>query len=59
MSAFRSITPFLRTARSSLRGGNVNPVTAALKKQNISPILNTYRSYAVFERTKPHVNIGM
>ncbi|KAH6696864.1 elongation factor Tu, partial [Plectosphaerella plurivora] len=58
MSAFRAITPFLRTARSGLRGGNVNPVTAALKKQNISPILNTYRSYAVFERTKPHVNIG-
>lgn len=58
MSSFRAISPFLRTARSSLRGGHVNPVTAALKKQNVSPVLNVYRTYAVFERSKPHVNIG-
>lgn len=59
-TAFRSIAPFLRTARHGLKNGNVNPLQAALKKQNATGILNSYRTYAaVYERTKPHVNIGM
>ncbi|KJZ74237.1 Elongation factor Tu [Hirsutella minnesotensis 3608] len=52
-AAFRSVAPFLRTARHGL-----NPLQSAIKKQNASGILNIYRSYAVYERTKPHVNIG-
>lgn len=57
-SAFRSVAPFLRTARQGLRGGRVNPLQSALKPQAAAGMLNLYRSYAVFERTKPHVNIG-
>lgn len=57
--AFRSIAPFLRTARHGLRSGRVNPLQTAIKPQTASGILNIYRSYAVFERSKPHVNIGM
>lgn len=57
-TAFRSVTPFLRTARQGLRTGNANPLRHALKKQNAATALNIYRTYAVFERTKPHVNIG-
>ncbi|KAM4056138.1 elongation factor tu GTP binding domain-containing protein [Hirsutella rhossiliensis] len=52
-TAFRSVAPFLRTARHGL-----NPLQSAIKKQSASGILNLYRTYAVFERTKPHVNIG-
>ncbi|UNI18983.1 translation elongation factor Tu [Purpureocillium takamizusanense] len=55
-AAFRSVAPFLRTARHGL--GRVNPLQSAIKKQNASGILNIYRTYAVFERSKPHVNIG-
>lgn len=55
-AAFRSVAPFLRTARPGL--GRVNPLQSAIKKQNASGILNIYRTYAVFERSKPHVNIG-
>jgi elongation factor Tu len=59
-AAFRSVAPFLRTARHGLRNGRVNPLQSAFKPQNTSGMLNIYRSYAaVFERTKPHVNIGM
>lgn len=58
-ASLRSVAPFFRTARASLRQGNVSPLQAALKRQNVSPILNVYRTYAVYERTKPHVNIGM
>jgi elongation factor Tu len=29
-----------------------------MKKQTAAGALNIYRTYAVFERTKPHVNIG-
>lgn len=57
-TAFRSVAPFLRTARASLRQGNVSPLQAALKSKNVSPVLNVCRNYAVFERSKPHVNIG-
>lgn len=57
-TAFRSLAPFMRTARSGLSAGRINPLQSALKKQNAAGVLNLYRSYAVFERTKPHVNIG-
>lgn len=57
-TAFRSLAPFLRTARSSLKTGHVNPLQSAFKKQNAAGVLNLYRTYAVFERSKPHVNIG-
>ena len=61
MSAFvRTVTPFLHTARSALRQGNsVSPLQHALLRQNGAQVLNACRTYAtVFERTKPHVNIG-
>ncbi|PSS13084.1 hypothetical protein M430DRAFT_52262 [Amorphotheca resinae ATCC 22711] len=56
----RSVNPFLRTARSALQQGNsVSPLQHALRRQNGAAVLNAARSYAtVFERTKPHVNIG-
>ncbi|CAH0053320.1 unnamed protein product [Clonostachys solani] len=57
-AAFRSIAPFLRTARHGLKNGNVSPLQSALKRQNAAGFMNVYRTYAVFERTKPHVNIG-
>ncbi|CAG9999774.1 unnamed protein product [Clonostachys byssicola] len=57
-AAFRSIAPFLRTARHGLKNGNVSPLQSALKRQNAAGFMNAYRTYAVFERTKPHVNIG-
>ncbi|KAJ4389502.1 translation elongation factor Tu [Gnomoniopsis smithogilvyi] len=55
MSSLRTLAPFLRTARSSYRSGN--PLIS-LQRQSASPVLNLRRGYAVFERTKPHVNIG-
>ncbi|CAG8953261.1 hypothetical protein HYFRA_00003465 [Hymenoscyphus fraxineus] len=61
MPAFaRSVTPFLRTARSSwLQGSTVSPLQHALRGQKGAAVLNTARTYATaFERTKPHVNIG-
>jgi hypothetical protein len=61
MLAFvRTVTPFLRTARSALYQGNaVSPLQHALRPQNGTQV-NACRAYAaVFERTKPHVNIGM
>lgn len=57
-TAFRSLAPFLRTARHGLKAAPINPLQSALKKQNASGVLNLYRTYAVFERSKPHVNIG-
>ncbi|UKZ83478.1 translation elongation factor Tu [Trichoderma virens FT-333] len=58
-TAFRSIAPFLRTARHGLKAGSVNPLQAALKNnRSAAGVLNLARTYAVFERTKPHVNIG-
>lgn len=62
MPAFaRSITPFFQTARSALRQGNaVSPLQHALRRQNGAAVINAARSYATaFERSKPHVNIGM
>ncbi|KAF4974137.1 hypothetical protein FDECE_18701, partial [Fusarium decemcellulare] len=57
-TAFRSLAPFLRTARHGLKANPINPLQSAFKKQNASGVLNLYRTYAVYERTKPHVNIG-
>ena len=57
-TAFRSLAPFLRTARSGIQTGRANPLQSAFKKQNAAGVLNLYRTYAVFERSKPHVNIG-
>jgi elongation factor Tu len=48
----------LRTARQGLRANPVNPLQSAFTKKNASGVLNLYRTYAVFERSKPHVNIG-
>ncbi|XXH00664.1 hypothetical protein Hte_007014 [Hypoxylon texense] len=60
MSAFtRSLAPFLRASRHSLTGSTANPLQFAVRQQNVAAALNITRSYAaVFERTKPHVNIG-
>ncbi|KAL1895529.1 translation elongation factor Tu [Ceratocystis pirilliformis] len=53
-SALRSIAACARFGVQ--RSAAVNPVQFAMKKQTAA--LNLYRSYAVYERTKPHVNIG-
>lgn len=56
--SFRTLAPFLRTARTSLAKQG-NPLIS-LQRQSTTPILNLARGYAgVFERTKPHVNVGM
>ncbi|CAK7240201.1 MAG: translation elongation factor Tu [Sporothrix thermara] len=59
MSTFRALAPFARTARVVLRSPSTNPL-AALQRgaASPSPVLSFARTYAVFERTKPHVNIG-
>ena len=56
----RSVYPFLRTVRSALQQGNsVSPTHYSLGRNGVA-FVNATRSYAaVFERTKPHVNIGM
>lgn len=57
MSTFtRSITPLLRTGRLAIRQRpRVNPITQVFGRE-----VNGVRGFAqVFERTKPHVNIGM
>ncbi|KAL2266386.1 hypothetical protein VTJ83DRAFT_5738 [Remersonia thermophila] len=54
--AFRSLAPLLRTARLSLRQPQ-SPLVA-LQSQSRTPILNFARTYAVYDRSKPHVNIG-
>ncbi|KAI1852415.1 hypothetical protein JX265_011048 [Neoarthrinium moseri] len=62
MSAgLRTLAPFLRASRQSLRAGSTaNPLQYSLKRsQNVTAALNIARSYAaVYERSKPHVNIG-
>ncbi|KAI1661178.1 translation elongation factor Tu [Daldinia decipiens] len=61
MSALtRTLAPFLRASRHSLRSGSIaNPLQFAVRQQNVAAALNIARSYAaVFERTKPHVNVG-
>ncbi|TPX10449.1 uncharacterized protein E0L32_008668 [Thyridium curvatum] len=55
-ASLRTLAPFLRTARVSLRKP-ANPLIT-LQRQSASPILNLSRTYAVYERSKPHVNIG-
>lgn len=52
----RSIAPLLRTGRLAIRQRpSVNPVTQVFDRD-----VNGVRGFAqVFERTKPHVNIGM
>ncbi|KAL2119362.1 hypothetical protein VTJ04DRAFT_6322 [Mycothermus thermophilus] len=55
MPALRSFAPLLRTARLSLQAQN--PLVA-LQRQSKTPILNFARTYAVYDRSKPHVNIG-
>ncbi|KAK8067062.1 hypothetical protein PG997_013809 [Apiospora hydei] len=57
-AAFRTLAPFLRASRLSLRTGSTANPLQSIKSQNVSAALNIYRSYAVYERTKPHVNIG-
>ncbi|KAH9904767.1 translation elongation factor Tu [Xylariomycetidae sp. FL2044] len=58
-AALRTLAPFLRASRHSLRTGTaVNPLQFAARQQNVAAALNITRSYAVYERTKPHVNIG-
>lgn len=56
-ASLRTIAPFLRTARLSLR--QTSSPLVSLQRQTRTPVLNFARTYAVFERTKPHVNIGM
>ena len=58
-AAFRSVAPFLRTARQGLKNGQTNPVQSAFRKQSASGFVSLYRTYASYERSKPHVNIGI
>jgi len=55
-ASLRTLAPFLRSARSSFKNTS-NPL-ASLQRQTRTPALNFARTYAVFERSKPHVNIG-
>ncbi|KAI1503609.1 translation elongation factor-like protein tu [Biscogniauxia marginata] len=55
----RTVAPLLRASRHCLRSGSTaNPLQFGIRQQNVVAALNLKRSYAVFERTKPHVNIG-
>ncbi|RDW88803.1 elongation factor Tu [Coleophoma cylindrospora] len=60
MPAFaRTVSPFLRTARSALQQGNSVTPFQALRRRNGAVVYNAYRTYAeAFSRDKPHVNIG-
>ncbi|KAK3685015.1 elongation factor Tu GTP binding domain-containing protein [Podospora appendiculata] len=55
-TTLRTLAPFLRTARSSFRQ-SPNPLVQ-LQRQTRTPVVNLARTYASYERTKPHVNIG-
>ncbi|KAL7625712.1 translation elongation factor Tu [Parahypoxylon ruwenzoriense] len=60
-ASLRTLAPFLRASRHSLRSGSAaNPLQFAVRRQqNVAAALNITRSYAaVYERTKPHVNVG-
>ncbi|KAF4119698.1 elongation factor Tu [Geosmithia morbida] len=57
-TAFKTLAPFLRTARHGLRTGYANPLQSALRSQSTAGFTHVYRTYATFERSKPHVNIG-
>lgn len=49
---------FLRTSRA-LRTNTSNPMQCALNTSGQKQLINATRTYAtVFERSKPHVNIG-
>lgn len=53
----RTFAPLLRAARLSLRQSQ-SPLVS-LQRETRTPVLNFARTYAVYERSKPHVNIGM
>jgi elongation factor Tu len=54
-ASLQKIAPFARAARSGFNA----PLSLSLRKQTAAGVLNLYRGYAeVYERTKPHVNIG-
>lgn len=55
--AFRSLAPFMRTARQGLSKNTTSPLRN-IKTQNAASILSAYRTYATHDRSKPHVNIG-
>lgn len=59
-ASLRTFAPFLRASRHSLRAGsNANPLQFAIRnQQNVGKAFNLARTYAVYERSKPHVNIG-
>ncbi|KAI1336219.1 translation elongation factor Tu [Xylariaceae sp. FL0016] len=58
-ASLRTLSPFLRASRHCLRpGSTANPLRFGMRQQNVVAALNIARSYAVYERTKPHVNIG-
>lgn len=59
-SSFRTVAPFLRFSRHSLRAGAAsNPLQFSIRQQNVQTALNLSRTYAAaYERNKPHVNIG-
>ncbi|KAJ4306384.1 translation elongation factor Tu [Collariella sp. IMI 366227] len=53
----RSFAPLMRTARLSLR--QTQSPLVALQRDTRTPVLNFARTYAaVYQRSKPHVNIG-
>ncbi|KAK3378454.1 elongation factor Tu GTP binding domain-containing protein [Podospora didyma] len=54
--SLRAIAPFARAARSAFRQ-STNPLVT-LQRQTQSPVLNWARYASVYQRTKPHVNIG-
>ncbi|KAI0015376.1 translation elongation factor Tu [Xylariomycetidae sp. FL0641] len=57
-AALRTVAPFLRATRALRPGSTANPLQFAGRQQNVVAALNLARTYAVYERTKPHVNIG-
>ncbi|PHH73912.1 hypothetical protein CDD80_3471 [Ophiocordyceps camponoti-rufipedis] len=54
----RSIAPLLRTARHGLAAGRIDPLCSTVRRQKAAGILNIFRTYAVFERTKPHTTLS-
>ncbi|RDA86576.1 hypothetical protein CP532_6002 [Ophiocordyceps camponoti-leonardi (nom. inval.)] len=56
--SIRTVAPLLRTARHCLATGRIDPLCSTAGRHNATGILNIFRTYAVYERTKPHVNIG-
>ena len=58
-STLRTLAPFMRTARVVMRSPTTSPLVA-LQRQAAkpSPVTTFCRNYAVYQRDKPHVNIG-